>query len=116
METYDVFCVPPKKPAIGDKKEECIAVVEIRNSAGNIIRWHCLCTKEQAEYHLANGAKGFYADRAFVGKSITVKIGGNDVVKISPAHSFAGNCVRDANKIYTGAEGPDIDTTPGLPI
>jgi hypothetical protein len=90
MKLIDAFFAPPKEPAIGNAKDQCVARAAIRNSQGNIVRWHALLTEEQWAYHSSRGAKGFVTDAASAGK------GG------FPSHYFAGRPVVDeaAKKIY----------------
>jgi hypothetical protein len=109
---YDAFFVPPMKPEIGDRVDQCLAVSPIRNPAGNVVRWHAKLTSEQWEHHRQNGGQGFNAARMFVGKTISIKDkDGNDVSKTAPIHTFFGMGVVDGDekKIYTGDAGEDID-------
>lgn len=103
-ELYDLFFVPPKKPEIGEGEKQALAVVDIRNSAGSIVRWHALCNEKQYAYHKANGGRDFGSDKAGSGKSISVADVGAVTV---PLHRFAGRDVVDntEKKRYTD-KGP----------
>ena len=70
---YDVFFAADKKPALGTGNKQAIAVVDIRDATGKIVRWHALCNQDQYTYHLKNAGKELSADLASSAKTVDGK-------------------------------------------
>jgi hypothetical protein len=111
---YDAFFVPPHCPQIGDREQDCLAAVAIKNAGGNVVQWHCQLSEIQFKYHSTRNGKD-------ISKAVgaTKRLSWSDPVlgaqtKDCPMHVFAGSGgVYDVGlkKLLVADKKPDLDVS-----